>query len=692
MRQSESAWWHWTRLVLLGVFLATVMTVVAVIPLLPTERVILEAGDVASRDVRAPSRITYESAILGAEQEQRAAASVAPVFTPPDSGIARQQLDRARQVIDYIGSVRADPFSTQGQKRAWIVAVPELSEAPIETLDRILSLSEEGWNRAQLETLAVVDQAMRGSLREGGLEEAYQSLLPLVSLDLTADEAAVTVALTQSFLIPNSFLDPDATTQAQARARENVSPVLRTFEADEIIVREGQRVTALDIEALDELGLRQAQVKWPDFIGPGVLMVLGTLLTYALLARLETDVLWSGSALLMFVLAVAAFTLGARLMVPGGAVLRYLFPAAALAMVLASAVGLHAALAGAVFVGYAAGVIADYSLEVITFTVVGGLIAALASRRVERMADLFQAGALAALGQAAVVAAFHVPQGIGQPVGLVVSFAAAIANGGISASLALGLLFLIGPLFDVVTTMRLIELSRPDRPLLQRLLREAPATYHHSLMVANLAEQAAEHIDANALLTRVGAYYHDIGKLVQPYWFTENQMDGLNPHDELDPHASVEVIVDHVRDGLALARRYHLPSRIRAFIPEHHGTNWISFFHSKALESADDPAQIRAEDFRYPGPRPQSRESALVMLADGCEAAVRSIRPATPEQVAEIVNRVIDSRIEAGQLDECDMTLRDLDTVREVYTSALKGMFHPRIQYPQATKPAEAQA
>jgi putative nucleotidyltransferase with HDIG domain len=238
-------------------------------------------------------------------------------------------------------------------------------------------------------------------------------------------------------------------------------------------------------------------------------------------------------------------------------------------------------------------------------------------------------------------------------------------------------------LFDIVTTMRLIELSRPEHPLLQRMLREAPATYHHSLMVANLAEQAAEAIEANALLTRVGAYYHDIGKIARPYFFAENQAEGLNPHDRLDPETSAEVIVGHVTDGLKLARRYRLPGRVRAFIPEHHGGSRVSFLFHKAQQLAGEDELVDEDAFRYPGRKPQSKETALVMLADGCEAAARSARSESGDEVTEVVNRIIDQRMDDGQLSDSDLTLREIETIRHVFTSAVKGTFHPRIEYPE---------
>ena len=689
-RRPGHRWWAWLRLILLAMVLAGTTGVVMALPLLPTGRVMLEERDIAPQDIRAPRSITYESAILQAREQEQAAATLKPIYSRPDPALARQQLDRVRQVLDYLGSVRADTLASSAQQRAWILAVPELADLSLEALDSLLALSDESWDRVQLETLAVIDQAMRREIREGYLESAREGVPALVSLDLSNEEAAVTIALVQHFLIPNSFLDPGATAEAQARAREEVGPVLRTFEANQIIVREGERVEALDIEVLDQLGLRQSQVKWTDFTDAGLLAMLMTSMLCLYLARFQSDVLWNGQQLFLLVLLTSLSVLGAGLMVPGGVVLRYLAPIPALAMLASAALGPHAGVATAVFLGGVVGFVADNSLEMTTYVSLGGLAAALTLGRVERIGALFRAGAFVALVHAIVVVIFRLPQGLSQPGDLLVTGLCGIGNGGLAASLALGGLFLIGPLFDITTTMRLIELSRPDHPLVQRLLREAPATYHHSLMVANLAEQAAERIGADALLTRVGAYYHDVGKISRPYFFTENQAEGVNPHDQLDPQTSAEVIIDHVKEGLELARRYRLPRRVRAFIPEHHGTNWVSFFYHRAVEQAGDVDLVDESDFRHRGPKPQSRETALVMLADSCEATVRSVRPTTVEDLAEVVNRSIDKRVRDGQLGECDLTLRDLQIIRETFISALKGSFHPRIKYPESRKATDA--
>ena len=682
--RARRQWWAWLRLVLMGIVLASVTGAVIVLPLMPTDRVALGAGDVAPSDIRAPRRFTYESAILRAEETERAGLRVEPVYTQPNSAPARQQLDRARKVLDYLGSVLADTLASSVQKRAWIMAVPELANLSSEVIDDLLDLPDDGWNQVQTETLAVLDQAMRREIREGDQSGVAEIIPTLVSLDLSDQETTVTVALVRPFLVPNAFLDVDATAQAQDRAREEVPPVLRSFEANEIIVREGERVTALDIEVLDQLGLRRTQSEWIDYVGGTILALVATALLFLYLERFQPEALWRGQQLLLLVLLVSFFVLIAGLMVRGGFVLRYLSPTPALAILVAGTLGPHAGVAVGIFTGLVSGAIADYSLELAVYAGLGSAMAALTLGRIERIRALFRAGGYAAMVHVATVVAFSVPLNVAQPNEPLVSALAGVANGGLSASLALGGLFLIGPLFDIITTMRLIELSRPNHPLLQRLLREAPGTYHHSLMVANLAEQAAERIGADALLTRVGAYYHDIGKIAQPYFFIENQVEEANPHSRLDPHASATVIIDHVRDGTTIARRYRLPYRVRAFIPEHHGTSWVSFFYKRAVEQAGDAELVNEEEFHYPGLVPQSKETALVMLADACEAAVRAKRPKSAEEIAEIVNRVIDQRVDDGQLSECDLTLRELSTIRETLVSSLRGVFHPRIDYPKS--------
>jgi cyclic-di-AMP phosphodiesterase PgpH len=256
-----------------------------------------------------------------------------------------------------------------------------------------------------------------------------------------------------------------------------------------------------------------------------------------------------------------------------------------------------------------------------------------------------------------------------------------VVNGVLSSLLAVGSFALLGRMFGILTTMQLLELANPTQPLLRRLLMEAPGTYHHSIMVGNLAERAAEVIGADSLLVRVAAYYHDIGKLERPWAFIENQADSIaNVHDTLDPAESAQVIAAHVTDGIKLAEKYRLPPRIRDMIPQHHGTRTISFFYQQASERTTD--QVDAALFTYPGPRPQSREAAILMLSDSTEAAARAARDHSREAIEQLVDRIIRQRLEEGQFDDCNLTLRDLTRIKQSFVTLLTGIYHPRIPYP----------
>jgi putative nucleotidyltransferase with HDIG domain len=285
----------------------------------------------------------------------------------------------------------------------------------------------------------------------------------------------------------------------------------------------------------------------------------------------------------------------------------------------------------------------------------------------------------------AMLIAFRFPFTQMDGVALLQLTGAAIFSGLASSSIALLLQYFLAQSLGLTTALQLIEISRPDFPLLQFFLRNAPGTYQHSLQVANLAEQAAELIGADALLTRVGALFHDVGKALNPMFFIENQPQGqMNTHEDIDPAESAAAIIAHVVDGVALARKHKLPRRIDDFILEHHGTMITRYQYNQALELVNnDPTKVDIEKFRYPGPRPRSRETALLMLADGSEARARAERPQTEEDLRRIVLSTIESAQKQGQLDNTQLTLRDLSIITDSFVSILRGTHHPRIAYPK---------
>jgi hypothetical protein len=347
-------------------------------------------------------------------------------------------------------------------------------------------------------------------------------------------------------------------------------------------------------------------------------------------------------------------------------------------------------------VAIVAGAVNGPSMELAAYVFLGGLAGVLGVRRGDRLQMFLQAGAVAVVVQALVVTAFSL---LGQRdlTGILQLWGAAALSAGGAAVAAVGSFAVLGNVFGILTVFQLLELANPSQPLLRRLLIETPGTYHHSLMVGNLAERAAEAIGADALLARVAAYYHDVGKLANPQGFIENQAGGENLHDDLAPEDSSQVLKQHVADGIDIAYGARLPKALIAFIPQHHGTVSISYFYAKAREAAAAPyggletdAGRRAAEtvdqrrFRHSGPKPQSREAALIMLADGVEASVRSLSSRDEAAIRGMVARIMADRMSDGQFDECDLTFRDLNVIEEAFVQQLLGMYHQRVPYPQS--------
>jgi putative nucleotidyltransferase with HDIG domain len=670
----------------MGLLFVVLSSLILVLPIpLSSGSEQLRAGDVAQRDVLAPQRITYVSQIQTEIARDRAEAEVAEVIDPPDTNVARQQVARARQIFDYFDSIRADTYASLDEKRKLIAAVDDLTLTD-RIVDILLTADSETWSVIKSETMSVLDQAMRDEIRPHQLPAARRRLPTLLGLDVTDEAAAATLAIVEDLIQPNTFVNEERTAEERRLAGESVQPVVVTYEQNQRILRAGDLVGPADVEALEALGLQQPAFEPTDLIGDAAYIALIGLVIGLYILRFRPRILDQARYLWLLFLLLLLFVGMVRLMVPGHTILPYLFPMAALAIMLAVLIEVQLSILATILTGLIIGYIAGGSLEFTVYAMMGGLVGIFSLGRVERVNRLLWSGVYVSLMNVAIVLIFRIPNNDLDSMGLLQLIAAGIANGAFSASLTLIGFFLAGNLLGITTSLQLQELARPTQPLLRQLLLRAPGTYHHSLMVSNLAEQAAERIGANALLTRVGAYYHDVGKMVRPYFFVENQMDGINVQNRLDPRTSAQIISSHVKDGLDLAKKYRLPRDVRAFIPEHQGQGLIKYFYHQALEQADDPDQVDVADFRYPGPKPQSKETAIVMLADSCEAAVRAARPTSNEEIDKIVRRIINDKLTDGELDECDLTTRDLDQIRNAFVEMLHGVFHPRIKYPKDVK------
>ena len=671
---------------LIGLLFVALSSLILVLPILfsgGSEQ--FTAGEVAQRDVLAQQRVTYESQIQTERARNRAELSVLEVYDPPDTRIARRQVARVREIFDYLETVRADNYASLDQKRQLVAAIEDLtlSEGAV---DILLTADSETWSEIETETITVLNQAMRTEIRPSQLPAARRRVPTLLNLDVGDDAALATIAIVNNLIQPNTFVNEQRTAEERQLARDSVQPVVVTYEENQRILRAGDLVGAEDIEALEALGLQQPALELSDLLRDVAFVALIGLLVGLYILRFQPRFLGRPRYLwLLFFLLILCVGL-IRLMIPGHTIVSYLFPMAAFSIMVAVLIEVQLSVLSTMLLGLVIGYVAEGSWDLTAYAVMGGLVGIFSMGQVERVNRLLWAGVYVSLMNVAVVLVLNAPGNNLDSTGLLQLVAAGVANGAFSASLALIGFFLAGNLLGITTSLQLQELARPTQPLLRQLLLRAPGTYHHSLMVSNLSEQAADRIGADALLTRVGAYYHDVGKTVRPYFFVENQMDGINVQDRLDPRTSAQIIISHVKDGLDLAKKYGVPRNVRAFIPEHQGRGLIKYFYHQALEQADDPSTVDEDDFRYPGPKPQSRETAIVMLADSCEAAVRASHPESVEEMDKIVRRIINEKLTTGELDECDVTTRDLDQVRRAFVEMLHGVFHPRVKYPEEVK------
>ena len=681
MQGEDIPWNARLRVLLIWVALIVLVTLVLVVRLPLSGQVTLRVGDVAPRDLIAPRQITYVSQIQTEQRRDMAANAVSEVYDPPQARIGRQQLIVAGQIIDYINTVRADSFADAAAKAKAIKAIDGL-DLPDAVVDRIVTLPGPAWERVAAEIPVVLERAMREEIRENTLADERRKVAARVRLDMVDEDASVVSEVVQDLLVPNSFYNPERTDQRRKTARDAVEPVSQTFERNEVILRAGDIVSALDLEALQTLGLQQPTWSWLEFwTAVSFVLLLGLIFLYYLW-RMEPQLWLRRSEVLLLGSVIAVFMLAAKMVIPARTVAPYFFPYAALAIILGIVLNARLAIVTTVLFTLTIGYLTGGSLELMTYAFAGSMIGMLKVRRGDRLASFAWGVLYIALVNLAAVMSFRLPAGQWDWRGLLELSGAAVGNALIAMTITVLGLYLLGALFGITTSLQLLEISRPTHPLLRQLLLKAPGTYHHTLIVSNMAERAAEAIGADALLTRVGAYYHDVGKTIRPYFFVENRTEGADPHARLDPYTSAQIIVTHVKDGIDLARKYRLPRRVIDFIPEHQGTLLVSYFYHQAVQQAGGPERVDKTQFQYPGPRPRSRETALTMLADGAEATVRSRRPASVEELEQIVAESIQGRLLSGQLDECPLTLADLAAIRRAFVDVLRGLHHPRVAYP----------
>jgi putative nucleotidyltransferase with HDIG domain len=681
------------QLLVTSAVLVAVLGAILAIDVIPN-RVELVAGEVATEDVRAPRALEYESDVETETARQAARDAVDPQYdytAEKAATIAEEQLLAFNLRTAAVDAAFAADLTPEEEDLLLRNAIENLSPEATETL---VGLTAERWIAVRTEAARVLDQVLRAEVKDSEVALVKDGLPSKMPITLDEAEQQLAAEIIEPLVVPNSSFSQALTEAKRDQEAAAVEPVVVTVQRGQLIVVDGELVTPLAVEQVQQFGLDQAR---PDIARLLGWVAMAALLVVPLLIWLWRfrPALWHRRNVLILISLVIVFSAAALKLTAGRSILPYFLPLAAAGMLLAILLDAWAATMVMAVLALLAGSVNGGSLEITAYVFLGGLAGIVAIRRGDRVNVFFQAGVAVAVVQAAAVGTFALLGEFDLQGTLQLVIAAAASAGG-AAIATVGLFAVLGSVFGIVTVFQLQELANPSQPLLRRLLVETPGTYHHSLMVGNLAERAAESIAADPLAARVAAYYHDVGKLANPLGFIENQAGGDNIHDTLEPEQSAQVLKQHVADGIDIAYQYGLPRNLIAFIPQHHGTGRISYFWSKAREAAAEPfggleteAGKKAADavderrFRHVGPKPQSKEAAILMLADAVEASVRSLSSRDEATIRAMVTRIINERLEDGQFDDSDLSIRDLDRIREAFVQQLLGMYHQRIAYPQ---------
>ncbi|MEK3881616.1 HDIG domain-containing metalloprotein [Paenibacillus sp. PL2-23] len=584
------------------------------------------------------------------------------------------------------------------------VASKQQYAIPEETFYKMPQLTSTQLQEMRTVAREIVRKLMSEQLREA--ETARMQVAELVNASSLSSrtEREIVQELARFSIMPNKFLDTDATEEAKVQAKQNTPPVV--YNEGDVIVKRGQTITADMYKLLSDSNLLQDKRHyWPQ-AGLLVLALMFVVLIYAYLhqsgglggarpkyGNAQLLMLWLIFFINMLAMQIISFTQTDTAPYAG-----YLAPVALGAMLITLLLDMHLAIIssflftimGSVILNTQPNMLFDFKFGF--FVIVVSLAAIFSIHRASQRSAILKAGIMVSLfGSASVMAILMLTEQLDR-MPFMYSVAFAFASGLLTAVLVIGLMPFFEVTFGILSALKLVELSNPNHPLLRKLLTETPGTYHHSVMVGNLSEAAAESIGADGLLCRVGSFYHDIGKTKRPNYFIENQTNIENPHDTIDPKLSKSIIVAHARDGVDMLKAHNIPKPLRDIAEQHHGTTSLKYFYHKAVKQAEEQGMeptFTEDDFRYPGPKAQSKEAAVVGIADCVEAAVRSLRNPTVEQVEAMIHKIIKSRLDDNQYNECDLTLKELDKVAQSLKESVIGIFHSRIEYPDDAKTKE---
>lgn len=659
------------------------------------DRTSWEVGKVSGQDVQADRYLTFvdEAGTLARQQEALESfqdiykidlekfnsitiAGISDAFAKLEEIASATQNDADATTVDKIARLH-DVFEFTLGPDEW-AALANLSEADIQWLyekgvDYAINVMSKGVPQEDLESA-------RGKIIQSINNDQYIT---------GAEEKFLLAVINKVTFYPTYVLDAETTAEKKSEILATVEPEKIVVQKGELIVRKGEILTERQSSILNQLGYSQSVSPALVVLGLGILIAILMVIVRGFLLYFTPKVYHEEKQIVLLMLLTAAtlllydlfLSLSLSPVAERAEQVGYLLPVAMgtmlITILLDVRLGVLIDLVLAIFAG-----LYTESTAFAAVALIGGLVGCFGVSALGQRSDISRAAFSISIINACVIIALGMIESQSPDV-ICFGVLFGVCNGLISSIFTMGVLPYLENAFGITTSIKLLELANPSQPLLKKLLTEAPGTYHHCIMVGNLGEAAAEAIGANGLVVRLGAYYHDIGKLKRPYFFAENQFSGNNPHDNITPQLSTLIITSHVKDGIEMAKEAKLPPVIIQMIAQHHGDSLVSFFYYKAKDA--DP-EVKERDFRYEQSKPQTKEAAILMMADTVEAAVRSKKNATPGQIEGFIRTLIKGKLNDGQFDECELTFRDLDQIATAFTRVINGIYHKRIEYPaQAT-------
>lgn len=637
----------------------------------------LNVGEIAKSDIKASKEFIDEAASDAKLKE--AIEKVDKQYTQKGE-VKIQAEDNINELFKNISAVSIESLDEASK-------VKKLQEEYNISLDYndlklLLSTQQDALKTIQKKCLDIIDSVYEMNIQDGDIESLEKAKNYANS---KVDELGYSTDINNSIkniisteIKPNFFFDQEKTNEKIQEIEKNIEKIV--IKKNQIIVKEGEPVTETQLQQLKELGILKE-----DSHGFDILYVIVAIFYFAVLFiqnyyiyKNHSNVNKNFKKVVLINLISTTSLILARFV---GFASEYLIPFACAPILITLLVNSRISLVMNSVNVIVIAAIVGFDPQVIILAVVNIILGSTIIKKMQQRNDILYA----TIHIAIIVTVINFSTGyiLSNNISeIFLNSLFVIIGTFLSGVLAIGFLPVFEATFDIVTTLKLLELSNPNSPLLKRLLMEAPGTYHHSMMVANLVELASDEVGANSVVARVGAYYHDIGKITRPYFFKENQLGKENPHDKINPTLSTLIITAHVKDGLELAKEHNLPKIIQNLIAEHHGTTLVKYFYYTVKNNSENPEEIKMEDFSYPGPIPSTKEAGILMLADSTEAAVRSISDPTKEKIEKMVYEIIEDKLQTGQLENCDLTLKDLSKIRKCFLKGLTGIYHQRIEYP----------